>query len=75
MGKSPLSLPGAVTAEPENDYFVEADQVNVSVKMSIHNLGFTDLLVFFFFVARLQIPCQNRPFCRYGGHFDFYCFK
>ena len=18
---------------------------------------------------------NNRPFCRYGGHFDFYCFK
>ncbi|XP_015779655.1 PREDICTED: FK506-binding protein 15-like [Acropora digitifera] len=26
MGKSPLSLPGAVTAEPENDDLVEADQ-------------------------------------------------
>ncbi|XP_068729870.1 FK506-binding protein 15-like [Montipora capricornis] len=26
MGKNPLSLPGAVVAEPENDDFVEADQ-------------------------------------------------
>lgn len=44
MGKSPLSLPGAVTAEPENDYLEEADPVNMSVKMSVHSLGFTDLL-------------------------------
>ena len=28
MGKNPLSLPGAVVAEPENDDLVEADQVN-----------------------------------------------
>lgn len=59
MGKSPLSLPGAVTAEPENDYLVEADQVNISVKVSIHSLGFTDLSVFFSFCCPLTNPLPN----------------
>ena len=28
-------------------------------------------------LAFLKMCCIgfNRPFCRYGGHFDFYCFK
>ena len=37
----------------------------------------------FFFLSAADVtrsspvPCReiDRPFCRYGGHFDFYCFR
>ena len=26
-------------------------------------------------ILRTALPLINRPFYRYGGHFDFYCFE
>ena len=62
MGKNPLSLPGAVTVEPESDDMAHVEQDQVWYGLFLSNLTTSILLCFLFSVHVSSLEINNHGF-------------